>query len=74
MSASRPVRFPSRGPEQESILTTHLNNIGAMCEPLAVAIHAVRRAGFQKGMSALVLGAGPIGIFITKVLIAQGAS
>ncbi|GAA5877631.1 hypothetical protein JCM3774_005364 [Rhodotorula dairenensis] len=47
---------------------------GAMCEPLAVAIHAVRRAGFQKGMTALVLGAGPIGIFITKVLIAQGAS
>lgn len=45
-----------------------------MCEPLAVAIHAVRRAGFQKGMTALVLGAGPIGIFITKVLIAQGAS
>lgn len=47
---------------------------GAMCEPLAVAIHAVRRSGFQKGMTALVLGAGPIGLFITKVLLAQGAS
>ncbi|BGP44176.1 hypothetical protein JCM10450v2_008406 [Rhodotorula kratochvilovae] len=46
----------------------------AMSEPLAVAVHAVRRSGFQSGMSALVLGAGPIGIFLTKVLVAQGAS
>ncbi|GAA6009882.1 hypothetical protein JCM10207_002144 [Rhodosporidiobolus poonsookiae] len=47
---------------------------GAMCEPLAVAIHAVKRSGFRPGQSALVLGAGPIGCFLTKVLIAQGAS
>lgn len=54
--------------------TDRLRRAGAMCEPLAVAIHAVRRSGFQKGMTALVLGAGPIGLFITKVLLAQGAS
>ncbi|GAA5935896.1 hypothetical protein JCM1841_005832 [Sporobolomyces salmonicolor] len=47
---------------------------GAMCEPLAVAMHAVKRSGFRKGMSALVCGAGPIGCFIIKVLVAQGAS
>ncbi|BGP21090.1 hypothetical protein JCM10213_008996 [Rhodosporidiobolus nylandii] len=47
---------------------------GAMCEPLAVAIHAVKRSGFRRGQTAVVLGAGPIGCFLTKVLIAQGAS
>ncbi|GJN94655.1 hypothetical protein Rhopal_007738-T1 [Rhodotorula paludigena] len=46
----------------------------AMSEPLAVAVHAVRRSGFKKGQTALVLGAGPIGCFLTKVLVAQGAS
>lgn len=44
-----------------------------MCEPLAVAIHAVKRAGFEKGMKALVCGAGPIGVFLTVVLKAMGA-
>ncbi|GAA5887054.1 hypothetical protein JCM6882_009432 [Rhodosporidiobolus microsporus] len=47
---------------------------GAMCEPLAVAVHAVKRSGFKPGQSAAVFGAGPIGCFLTKVLIAQGAS
>ncbi|KWU43179.1 alcohol dehydrogenase GroES domain protein [Rhodotorula sp. JG-1b] len=65
---SSPEEYLHHLPDNVSLKT------GAMCEPLAVAIHAVRRAGFQKGMTALVLGAGPIGIFITKVLIAQGAS
>lgn len=47
---------------------------GAMAEPLAVAVHAVKRSGFREGMSALVVGAGAIGCFIAKVLVAQGAS
>ncbi|KAG6833285.1 hypothetical protein H0H87_009460, partial [Tephrocybe sp. NHM501043] len=34
--------------------------IGACIEPLAVAWHAVKRSGFTKGQSALILGAGPV--------------
>jgi L-iditol 2-dehydrogenase len=37
---------------------------GALIEPIAVALHAVRRARFEAGMSALVYGAGPIGLLI----------
>lgn len=35
---------------------------GAMIEPLAVTVHAVRRAGDVRGQKITVLGAGPIGI------------
>jgi len=34
---------------------------GALVEPLAVAAHAVRRAGLTAGMTLLVLGGGPVG-------------
>lgn len=34
---------------------------GAMAEPWAVAVHAVKRAGVEKGDNVLVLGAGPVG-------------
>ena len=37
---------------------------GAMIEPAAVALHAVRRSGFVPGQSALVFGAGAIGLLI----------
>ncbi|WP_088311132.1 alcohol dehydrogenase catalytic domain-containing protein [Novosphingobium sp. B 225] len=35
---------------------------GAIIEPLAVALHGVRLSGLKPGDSALVLGAGPIGL------------
>lgn len=34
----------------------------AVAEPLAVGLHAVRRAGVQAGDNVLVMGAGPIGV------------
>ncbi|KAJ3503675.1 hypothetical protein NLJ89_g8328 [Agrocybe chaxingu] len=40
----------------------------AMIEPLAVAWHAVKRSGFKPGQSVLIVGAGPIGLFLLKVL------
>jgi L-iditol 2-dehydrogenase len=46
---------------------------GAFAEPLAVALHAVRRAGFDGG-SALVFGAGPIGLLVASWLRVLGAS
>jgi 2-desacetyl-2-hydroxyethyl bacteriochlorophyllide A dehydrogenase len=40
---------------------------GTMVEPLAVACHAVRRAGLRSSGSTLVLGAGAIGLLIGQV-------
>ena len=46
---------------------------GAMIEPLAVAVHAVKRAGDVKGMKIAVLGAGPIGILVAQTAKGLGA-
>jgi (R,R)-butanediol dehydrogenase/meso-butanediol dehydrogenase/diacetyl reductase len=35
---------------------------GALVEPLSVGLHAVKRAGIKRGDTALVMGAGPIGL------------
>ncbi|CAG9990381.1 unnamed protein product [Clonostachys byssicola] len=40
---------------------------GALLEPLAVAIHAVRKAGAKKGASCLVVGAGAVGLLCAAV-------
>ena len=48
-------------------------DIGALVEPLAVAWHAVDASPIQKGDSALVLGAGPIGLGVIQCLKARGA-
>ena len=48
-------------------------DIGALVEPLAVAWHAVDQYELQKGDSAVVLGAGPIGLGVVQCLKARGA-
>jgi (R,R)-butanediol dehydrogenase/meso-butanediol dehydrogenase/diacetyl reductase len=45
----------------------------ALTEPVAVAVHDVRRAGVRAGDRALVVGGGPIGLLIAMVATAQGA-
>lgn len=45
----------------------------AMVEPLAVAYHALRVAGFESGMRVVVLGAGTIGLCTLLALREQGA-
>lgn len=45
----------------------------AVIEPLSVAVHAVRRSGFQVGDTVLVTGGGPIGNLVAQVLRAAGA-
>lgn len=40
----------------------------SMTEPAACAVHAVELSGARPGASALVVGAGPIGLFILQVL------
>lgn len=46
--------------------------IGALIEPLAVAVHAVRRITLEEVRVAAVLGAGPIGLLTALVLKAYG--
>jgi (R,R)-butanediol dehydrogenase / meso-butanediol dehydrogenase / diacetyl reductase len=46
----------------------------AVAEPIVVGWHAVRRARFRPGQTALVNGAGPIGIGVLIALKAAGAS
>lgn len=47
---------------------------GAMVEPLAVAVHAVNRAGDIRGMNVAVIGAGPIGNLVAQTAKAMGAN
>jgi len=47
-------------------------DVGALIEPLAVAYHAVRLSGARPGQSAVVFGAGPIGLVTTAALTAAG--
>lgn len=47
--------------------------LAALAEPLAVAVHDVRRSGLKVGQNALIIGGGPIGIFIAMVAQMAGA-
>ncbi len=46
---------------------------GALIEPVAVGVHAVRRLGNVKGKKVLVFGAGPIGNLTAQAAKAMGA-
>lgn len=48
--------------------------LGALSEPIAVAVHAVRTAKFLVGDRAVVYGAGTIGLCVALTLRAYGAS
>lgn len=49
------------------------DGIGAMIEPLAVALHAVKRAGIVSGKRVFVAGAGTIGMLVALTAQAFGA-
>lgn len=46
---------------------------GALCEPFAVALHAVRRAGSLLDKRVLITGSGPIGVLCALAARAHGA-
>jgi L-idonate 5-dehydrogenase len=50
------------------------DNEGTMCEPLSVALHAVRRAGPLLGKRVLVTGCGPIGALLVIAARRAGAA
>lgn len=60
--AERIHQVPDNVTDQEAALT----------EPLAVAVHAVEQAEVSYKKTALVIGAGPIGLLIALVLKARG--
>jgi L-iditol 2-dehydrogenase len=49
-------------------------NEAAMVEPLAVAVHAVAVSEIEKGWTAMVVGAGMIGLLVLQVLKDAGCS
>ncbi len=48
--------------------------LGALAEPLTVAVHAVRRANIQVGDKVAILGSGPIGLLTLAVAKEAGAT
>ncbi|KAJ9647012.1 Endo-1,4-beta-xylanase 2 [Coniosporium tulheliwenetii] len=57
------------------VLPSHISfQEGALVEPLAVAVHCCRLAGDMQGKSAIVFGAGPIGLLACAVARASGAA
>ena len=48
--------------------------LGAFIEPVAVGVHAVRRSGYKPGDTAVVYGAGPIGLCVAACLKYFGAT
>lgn len=48
--------------------------LGALVEPLAVGVHAVRRIGVKPGMTGVVIGAGAIGLGAVAAALDAGAA
>lgn len=47
--------------------------VAALVEPLSIAHHCISTSGFQAGQSALICGAGPIGLAMIALLRVMGA-
>ena len=60
-------------PEWNAVKVDINDCTGALVEPLAIAVNAVRQSGIQSGDRAVVLGAGAIGNLIAQVLVLYGA-
>ena len=69
-SQLRVVRADQVRPLPAGVSTEH----GALAEPLAVALHAVHRAGDLRGRDVLVNGAGPIGSLVVAAARHRGAA
>jgi len=48
-------------------------DVGALYEPCGVAMHAVQRAAPNPGDTAVILGCGPIGIYVQQIMKALGS-
>ncbi|HPC47604.1 MAG TPA: alcohol dehydrogenase catalytic domain-containing protein [Deltaproteobacteria bacterium] len=69
------ARFVSVRPDMVRRLPSHMDAVpGALVEPSAVALRAVRRSGLRRGESVCVTGAGPIGLLSAAWAKVMGAS
>ncbi|HEX9343613.1 MAG TPA: alcohol dehydrogenase catalytic domain-containing protein, partial [Actinomycetota bacterium] len=66
--AVAPAAICQRVPERVT------DDAAAMAQPLAVALHAVRRGGVEAGQACVVIGVGGIGAFIVAGAAARGAA
>lgn len=64
---NHPAKWCHKLPEGMSM------ELGALLEPLGVAIHAHRRSLIKEGMTALVFGAGAVGLLAAAVAKTKGA-
>ncbi|KAI7138505.1 sorbitol dehydrogenase-like protein, partial [Hortaea werneckii] len=64
---NHPAKWCYKLPEDVSL------DIGALLEPLGVALHAFRRSQMPKGATVLVFGAGAVGLLCAAVARLQGA-
>lgn len=65
--------FPVAGEKVLKLPESITLDQGAMIEPVAVAVHALRRAGELEGKKVIVLGAGTIGNLVAQVAQASSA-
>jgi threonine dehydrogenase-like Zn-dependent dehydrogenase len=76
LSAAAPGGYADLVLVEESLMLAVPNGLparmAALTEPMAVALHAVRRAGMSRRTPAIVVGCGPIGLAVISVLKAGG--
>lgn len=66
------VRAPARNVYELPQGTS--DQAGALVEPIACAVHGVRRLHPEPGASVLVTGAGPVGLILLQLLLHAGAA
>jgi len=76
LAAAAPGAYAERTVVEESLMLPVPNGLApelaALTEPMAVALHAVRRGEVRKRDVAIVIGCGPIGLAVICMLKARG--
>ena len=76
ISAAAPGAYAEQVVVEESLMMAVPNGLAperaALTEPLAIGLHAVRRADVGKGDVAIVIGCGPVGLAVISMLKAEG--
>ena len=76
LSESAPGAYAEQVLVEESLMMPVPNglpsDIAALTEPMAVALHAVRRGQVAKSRVAVVIGCGPVGLSVIAMLKASG--
>ena len=76
LSATSPGAYAERIVVQEALMEPIPNglsdDLAALTEPMAVALHAVRRSEIRRGEVAIVIGCGPVGLAVIAMLKARG--